>query len=212
MSKQAQDGSEHVKDRKRRLLAIDRVRFDGMPGSVWDAFMECKRDFVASGSTKQEAANLAFDNFTHAGVVKQIAEREKRPLAEVDVELRELNTRLMRHEGTPEGKAAATEKAKGGSKPWRPDEFRRSVQWVYDNLGLDADAVDLDKAPSAGAITMLETYRGGNKREFYQTFGVRLLPSKAQLDAEVKGDDGSPADRTIEAILAENDAVPAPGS
>lgn len=137
-----------------------------------------------------------------------MAEHPKWAAHQIDVVMTEKYADVEAPEG-PDGERienAADGEAEDTIDP-TPDgpqkQFRREdVEWVYQNLDTDASRAD---APSPGAFGLREwAKKPGNKGEFYRNFLAKLLPSKAQVDADAaRIDDGSSCEDTCRTLLRE---------
>lgn len=89
-----------------------------------------------------------------------------------------------------------------GDLPKRKCAWRRSVEWVLDNLG--RRGVDPEECPSWSAWQMLQDYGGTEtlRREFMSQFGSKLLPTRSQIELEGKmSDNGRDLQDTTLALL-----------
>ena len=76
------------------------------------------------------------------------------------------------------------------------------VQWVFRNIPKNWDQIDPEGVPDPGAVELLR-WAKQNPGNFYQTYHVRFLPSKTEVDrhAMARGSDAD-LDR-VDGILLE---------
>jgi hypothetical protein len=88
----------------------------------------------------------------------------------------------------------------------KPEPAEREViKWLFDNLAIRK--VELKDAPSIGAWGLLNTLQKNDKlrEKFYTEVWTKLLPSKAQIDAENKFTDDN---RTLFEVLTKLEQEP----
>jgi len=86
---------------------------------------------------------------------------------------------------------------------WEPAEatVRDDVNWVYANMLVSWDVLEVMSLPSLGAIGLLETAKD-DPAWFYQNYHVKLLPTKSQLEkGDSLTDDESRIDELIKMVL-----------
>jgi len=96
----------------------------------------------------------------------------------------------------------------------RPVSIRRIIYWVFNSL--DNVAVMEKSAPCPGAWSMLQWAKAdaASRDLFFKNYVVKLLPSKAQMEAEEAqaDDDGKHLAETIKRLLGIADAAQRAGA
>ncbi|HUV64992.1 MAG TPA: hypothetical protein VMW24_13925 [Sedimentisphaerales bacterium] len=96
----------------------------------------------------------------------------------------------------------------------RPVSIRKIIYWVFNSL--DSKVVNEDDAPCAGAWSMLQwAKKDSDSRDlFFKSYVVKLLPSKAQMEAEEAqaDDDGKHLAETLKRLLGIADAAQRDGA
>ena len=65
------------------------------------------------------------------------------------------------------------------------------VEWVYQNLAVEWDEIEVDTVPSPGAVALLGEAKA-NRPWFFQTYHAKTLPTKAKIESDgwLEADDG----------------------
>lgn len=90
-----------------------------------------------------------------------------------------------------------------------------AVRWVMNHLCVQRHKIKKKGCPSPMAWAMLCLYQRSQEtmRDFIQTFGTRLMPTRSQLERE-EGfrDDGIDPRETIDRLIGARNSVLPPGS
>lgn len=154
------------------------IKARALEEEVWDEFLEAKNDLRKLGvetwrAWTQTAVEFGWSDLIPAMHAKRVdrATKEKIEAHKQDGVFGEMAKR-----------------AYAGST-----DIRETIFWIFENIGKQPHEWDENKIPNGGAIEWIKEIQNNNKarQTFYEQVLIKLLPSKAQMDAEDrKQDDG----------------------
>jgi len=172
----------------------------------WRAFLEKREFLVSTGWSRSDAwgeARLSYDEAFSDEEIAELAKTvEECPASEMVTIVSDPQEVTAEVSTTSAPKAPLKVQAQLEDFEGKPKAtIRENAEWVAEHLCVEG--VVPEDAPSMAAWSMWETFRvsASSRLEFYKTVYARLMPSKAQVDAQDRySDDGRSTEELLEAF------------